>query len=108
MSRASPATRPPSRVVCAALLMDDGLIVTGIRHFSPEIREVLRRIYGSGFRAFGKWWVKPYHLRVLEQGFVDQYGVFLSREAAWKIAECEGQIREQVSVAGTLYSENLY
>ncbi len=77
--------------------MDDGLIVTGIRHYSPEMRSVLWRIYGAG-----------YHRWVLEQGFVDQYGTFLNREKAWKVAEAAGQIREQVSSPGTLYSENLY
>lgn len=84
-------------IVCAAMLMDDDLIVTGIRHFSPEMRKTLHRIYGDG-----------YHLRVKEQGFVDTHGAFLSREAAWMIAEAQGQIREQVSSPGTLYSECLY
>ncbi len=92
--------------------MDDGLIVTGIRHFSPEMRTVLRRLYPDP----PKWaWALrllginvPYHLRVVDQGFVDQYGTFLSREEAWIIAEREGQIREVVSTPGTLYSECLY
>jgi hypothetical protein len=79
------------------MLMTDGLIVTGIRHYSPEMRLVLKRIYGN-----------DYKYKVKEQGFVDQYGEFLTREVAWVIAEREGQIREQVSTPGTLYSENLY
>ncbi len=90
------------------MLMDDGLIVTGVRHFSPDMRATLARVYGKGLRAFGRWWLKPYHLRVVEQGFVDQWGTFLNRQDAWVIAEREGQIREQVSIPGTLYSENLY
>lgn len=85
------------RLVSAAMLMDDGLIVAGVRHFSPDMRATLHRIYGDG-----------YHLRVVEQGFIDIRGKFLDRSAAWKRAETTGQIREQVSTPGTLYSENLY
>ncbi len=85
------------RIVSAAMLMDDGLIVAGVRHFSPDMRATLHRIYGDG-----------YHRRVKEQGFIDIRGKFLDRETAWKRAETTGQIREQVSVPGTLYSENLY
>ncbi len=85
------------RIVSAAMLMDDGLIVPGVRHFSPDMRAVLKRIYGEG-----------YHLRVKEQGFIDSRGAFLSREDAWAVAERNGQIRERVSVPGTLYSESLY
>jgi hypothetical protein len=84
-------------IVAAAMLMDDGDVVVGIRHFSPEMRKIM-------FKAYGE----KYHLKVKEQGFVDQMGVFLSREDAWKIAEKEGQIRRKVSSDGTLYSENLY
>lgn len=85
------------RIVSAAMLMDDGLIVPGVRHFSPDMRLVLNRIYGNG-----------YHRRVKEQGFVDTHGNFLDREYAWLRAIKTDQIREQVSTPGTLYSENLY
>lgn len=88
--------------------LKDGSIVVGIRHFSPDMRAIMKRAYGAGLRLFGRWWTKPYHLRVVEQGFVDQYGTFYDRKAAWLIAEREGQIRQQVSIPGTLYSECLY
>jgi hypothetical protein len=97
-------------IVCAALLMDDGLIVPGIRHFSPEMRIILHRIYGEN-----------YHLRVVEQGFVNQFGEFISRMDAWKLADANGQIRRatgwedgssprqaNVGDEGPLFSENLY
>jgi len=87
----------PPLIVCAAMLMEDGLIVTGVRHFSPDMRAVLKRLYGEG-----------YHLKVKEQGFIDMKGQFLSREAAWKVAKENGQIRYEVSRPGTLFSENLY
>ncbi len=79
------------------MLMEDGDVVVGIRHFSPEMRKIMLKAYGE-----------KYHLKVKQQGFVDQMGVFLSREDAWKIAEERGQIRRQVSTPGTLYIENLY
>lgn len=87
----------PHRIVSAAMLMDDDLIVPGVRHFSPDMRAVLNRVYGKG-----------YHLRVREQGFVDTHGQFLSREDAYRRAVANNQIRKQVGKPGTLYSENLY
>lgn len=85
------------RIVSAAILMEDGLIIVGIRHYSPDMRATMKRVYGD-----------KYHLKEKEQGFVDQMGVFLTREDAWKIAEKEGQIIRNVAPYGTLYSENLY
>lgn len=87
----------PPRIVSAAMLMDDGLVVPGVRHFSPDMRKVLKRIYGEG-----------YHLKVKVQGFIDASGQFLDREDAWGIASHHEQILEHVSTPGTLYSENLY
>jgi len=87
----------PPLIVCAAMLMEDGLVVPGIRHYSPDMRTALFGLYGVG-----------YHLKVKEQGFVDNRGQFLNREDAWKVAEENGQIRYEVSRPGTLFSENLY
>lgn len=96
------------RIVSAAMLMDDDTIIVGIRHYSPEMRVTLSRIYGKGIKLFGMWLRKPYHLRVVDEGFVDQFGKFYNRKDAWKIAEQNQQIRKKVSSHGTLYSENLY
>lgn len=98
------------RIVCAAMLMKDASIITGIRHFSPEMRTTMFRIYGE-----------KYHLQVAEQGFVDQFGKFYNRQDAWKIADLNGQIirptgwektsqprNPNVGDEGTLFSENLY
>lgn len=90
----APHTR---RIVCAAMLMNDGLIVPGARHLSPDMRLVLHRVYGDN-----------YYLRIVEQGFIDTLGTFLNRKDAWKRAELTRQIVAQVSTPGTLYSENLY
>lgn len=91
----------PNRIVSAAMLMDDGLIVPGVRHFSPDMRLVLGRIYGHG-----------YHLKVKDQGFVDTLGQYLNRQDAWEAASANNQIIKRVSGdsadGGTLYSENIY
>jgi hypothetical protein len=100
-----------ARIVSAAMLMDDDLVVPGVRHFSPDMRAVLKRIYGD-----------KYHLRVREQGFICSRGLFWAREDAWKIADQQGQIflydpagkgrkipREACQGdVETLFSENLY
>ena len=88
------------RVVSAAMLMDDGLIVPGVRHFSPDMRAVLHLIYGDG-----------YHLKVTEQGFIDSKGTFLTRAQAYTVAAAQGQIWDPQGGFGdgrTLYSEMLY
>ena len=105
------------RVVSAAMLMDDGLIVPGVRHFSPDMRLVLERIYGRGLKLW-KWWIiKPYWIRVVFQGFIDTHGNFLTRKEAWERADFNGQIcrgKERVpqpahaGTQGDLFSENLY
>jgi hypothetical protein len=94
------------RIVCAAMKMN-GNIITGIRHFSPEMRITLKRIYGSGLRFMGIWFVKPYHLRVEEQGFVDQFGNFYNRKDALIIAKGNNQVIGRI-INDELYSENLY
>lgn len=85
------------RIVCAAMKMSDGLIVPGVRHYSPEMRSILHRLYGAGY--------KP---QVVSQGFIDTKGNFLERDRAWDHAKLNGQITREVSSPGTLYSENLY
>ncbi len=44
------------------------------------------------------------------EGFIDQFGVFMTREEAWVVANEAGQITRRVGGdgRGRLYSENLY
>lgn len=77
------------RVVCAALRDLNGTIICGPRHWDSLCR---------GTSKDG-W----------EQGFVDQRGVFLTREEAWQVAFNAGQIIRRVGGDGKrLFSENLY
>lgn len=85
----------PQVIVCAAI-HKDGRIITGARHFDGLMRGQILASEGFDF-----W-------RSADQGFVDQFGQFLTRKEAWKIAKEMNQIKKDVSIEGTLYSENLY
>ena len=96
--RRNPGGRNPDpvrRVVCAANRYPDGLVVCGPRHFDSVMHAQLRA--AGGERS------------VAEQGFVDQHGVFLTREEAMEIARAAGQIvRRCGGDSIRLFSENLY
>ncbi len=92
----------PRVVVCAANRYGDYFLFIGIRHFCPMMRKNMEGKDIPWMRIkFGE-----------EQGFVDQYGVFMSRQEAWSVAEAAGQIRHRcggdTANGGTLFSENLY
>ena len=88
------------RVVCAANKTKNGTVLLGARHWDT-------------------WMVKQADLQGIrggneEQGFIDQYGNFLTRKEAWVIAKRQNQIMRYVgnqsseSVDDILWSENLY
>jgi hypothetical protein len=76
-------------------------MLIGPRHWDQTMQTQADNIENST-GAFGE----------LDQGFIDQHGVFMTREEAWKVAEAAGQIIKRVGGddrdGGTLYSENLY
>lgn len=79
--------------------MSDGLAVPGVRHFSPDMLEIIARVNARA----------DYKLEVKEQGFINTRGDFLTREQAWVAAEANGQIIRRVGGDGKkLFSENLY
>lgn len=83
------------RVVVCAALRSSGLIICSPRHFDPISRAALK---AAGHSHIG-----------CEQGFVDQYGVFMSREEARVVAVAANQIvRRCGGDEKRLYSENLY
>lgn len=87
----------PRRVVCAAVKKEDR-IITGARHFDNIMRNQIKAAEGLDFWKSGD----------VEQGFIDQFGDFMDRKVAWGVALEQNQIAREVSVPGTLYSENLY
>ena len=87
------------RVVAAAVKNADGDILVSARHFDMLMRKQLDKTTGV--------WDESEHPVI--QGFIDQFGEFLTREEAWIIAERNGQIIRRVGGDGVkLYSENLY
>lgn len=94
------------RIVCAACRWPDGHVILGIRHFSPDMR------LSAALQGYDV-------AECREQGFVDQFGTYLTREEAFKIAMQQGQFRAYQSAITTafdiskiktdkLYSEDLY
>ena len=98
------------RVVCAANRRKDGKIVCGARHCDSIMRQQigsrLDLTRSDAEREESASWITA------EQGFIDQFGTFLTRTEAWKIAEANGQIIRRCGGdeynGGTLFSENLY
>lgn len=92
---------PPRRVVCAACKLLDGTIICSPRHFD----NILRTVAAHYEETDGATWSS----RDKYQGFVDQWGIWMSREEAWVVAESQGQIRRpEGGPKGRLYSEHLY
>jgi len=87
------------RVVCAAVRNKSGLIVAGARHLDSIMRAQIEAM-GKSPKDFSD---------PDDQGFIDQWGQFLSREEAWLVAEKRGQVIRRCGGDGErLYSENLY
>ncbi len=74
------------------------MIVVGPRHYDATMREIILNLKED------KDWSKA------EQGFIDQFGIFMGREEAWDVAEKADQIkfRKPGMMGPKLYSENLY
>lgn len=89
------------RVVCAANRLSDGTIILGIRHWDEFMHKQMDMIAGDGNDIS--------FIRDHEQGFVDQFGKFLTRKEAYVIAKKNGQIIRDIGYeADELYSEHLY
>jgi hypothetical protein len=85
------------RVVCAAVLYPCGTMLVGPRHFDATMLVQYHR--------FGLKVIEPESV----QGFVDQWGAFMTRKEAHKVASEQGQIRHRCGGdEGQLFSENLY
>lgn len=79
-----------------------GKIILGVRRYCPLMRENIAD-YEAALNAHERMALK------MEQGFVDQYGTFMDREEAMKVAVASGQIMREVGGPSTvLYSEHLY
>lgn len=92
-------------VVCAACRYGD-LIICGARHFDKVMHSQLKQLREDKlfeFESAGR----------ADQGFIDQYGVFMTREEAFIVARDAGQLnvrRSKTPHEGSteLFSEDLY
>lgn len=87
------------RIVCAAN-KHGYVVIPSARHWDTNMHNLARRI-DPDYKDY-EW----------EQGFINTWGEFLTRQEAWKVAEYNNQIVHRVGSdradGGTLYSENLY
>ena len=96
----APLQRSVRRVVCAAIRANDGDVLIGVRHYSPDMYAQMHA------RSDG---VKFCSRSGDDQGFVDQRGEYMTRRQAWNVAEAAGQVRRAGHDGeGVLYSEDLY
>lgn len=101
ISRFEQTVEPGRRIVCAAIQLPDLVTpIIGPRHYDDTMHDTIMLEPPELIEAWR---------HEAEQGFIDQHGVFLTREEAWVVAEAAGQIIRRVGGDGQrLYSENLY
>ena len=94
--------KPPSVIVSAAVRFpESGLIVCGVRHFDKLMVDVITLLREGG--------VLKEKSVYADQGFVNQFGEFLTREEALKIAVENDQIDwDRNGSNNELFSEGLY
>lgn len=88
--------KPQQIVVCAAIRTETGLVITGARHCDEIMREQAQAAGVS--------------LRSPEQGFINQFGEYLTREEAMQAVKDNGQPFDIERNRGDIYlfSEGLY
>lgn len=88
----------PEYVVCAANRFSDGTIIPSVRHYDLLMRDLIKKLN-----------LKKENV---EQGFINQFGVFLSRKEAMQIIKNNKQANFNENYNGfdtsVLYSEGLY
>lgn len=84
------------RVVCAALLYPDNVLIIGPRHFDKTMHSLIYRL--------------PESIREQnpEQGFIDQHGVYMDRFEALSVAVAAKQLIRKTTPEDRLFSEDLY
>jgi hypothetical protein len=83
-----------NRIVAAAVRYDTGEVIVSARHFDRLMSEQIKSL-GIDTKKH-------------EQGFIDKFGNFHSREDAYKIAKFADQIIRDHHIEDKLFSEHLY
>ena len=91
--------KPQQIVVCAACT-DGATVAAGARHWDSVMRSQVHAISREKTKPLSQW----------EQGFIDQFGDFLTREEAMQIVKDNGQPFDIDRNRGdsVLFSEGLY
>lgn len=88
------------RVVCAAIRNCKGEIICGARHYDLIMHAQIKT--STSIESWNK-------KSSVEQGFIDQWGIYMSRKEALEVAQAAGQIlRRCGGDSKQLFSENLY
>lgn len=87
------------RIVCAAICSKNGNIVTSARHYDCNMLNIIGLMDNPE---------EFYHRGESDQGFIDQFGKYYTREEAYVIAKANGQIIRDHHITGELFSEHLY
>lgn len=91
----TPEQKLLQRVVCAANRNSEGFVLLGARHWDSWMSKTIDSL---GFNDHD-W----------EQGFIDQFGNFLTRQEAAVIAKEKDQLKGMYNVVSeALFSEHLY
>lgn len=99
----------PRMVVASATIVHDkhgkSFMLVGARHWDSVMRATYEMLLETGFEHDRRNCKD-------QQGFIDQYGVFMDRKEAWLVAKASNQIRTvlpcQACPEPELYSESLY
>lgn len=96
------------RVVCSANKLSNGMIVLGVRHWDSFMCNAFDNLI-ENIENYECSDLEVYLLDNHEQGFIDQYGNFLTRKEAYVIAEKNNQIVRDIGYeTDELYSEHIY
>ena len=93
--------KPQQIVVCAACKQDD-IIICGARHWDKIMNNIYRAMKAAD---------PDIHSSKFDQGFINQFGEFLTREEAMQVVKDNGQPFNKKRNGGSdieLYSEGLY
>lgn len=96
-------------VVCAACKYGD-LIIPGARHWDPIMRALVDEIMPKDAEGRTQARIENRLSAMENQGFIDQWGNFMSRKEALEVAKANGQYgryREPQNQE-IMYSEDLY
>ena len=100
----------PRHVVCAANKYGD-VIICGARHHDKVMKSQIIAI-GKGSHKAGYKFLRTNPVegeRTEQQGFIDQYGIWMSREeAAFIVVANKQHLRDVRFTSKGLFSENLY